>query len=144
MDKEFSDIRTLFEKSLPELTPDEIFIKRIENRINFISLIAEDKNKYKRKNLITAIISGLSGFLCGVILTLFYPYLSTLINTLLITYLQIEAARELVSITGSCIIIALCCIFTFVATFKVVNQMDYMPIFQLSSLKKPQMLNRNL
>ena len=78
-DKDYIQIRKLFEDSLPEMSADRNFINRVETGIKGVDIVKASIESYRRRNRIAAVISGFAGFLCGVILTSLYPFINALI-----------------------------------------------------------------
>lgn len=80
MEKVDDKIKKLFEDSLPPLGTDEDFLRRIERNLDAVDLTREAIGVDRRHNWQIAVLSGLAGFIAGVISTLLYPYLILLVN----------------------------------------------------------------
>lgn len=105
MENEDKEIRKLFERSLPELTSDREFIKRIERSIAAVDLALINQKDLKTINRKRAFIAGISGFMSGVILTLLYPFIIDLLESIFITFMLPSSFMSLISTTGCCAII---------------------------------------
>lgn len=119
MDKDYDKIKKLFEEALPELSSDESFISRVDIGIQGIDLVKSSLKGYKKRNMITAIFAGLTGFLCGALLTLIYPLINTLIQTGLLSYMKISEAVETIAIIATSVIITLVSLGVSLGTYSV-------------------------
>lgn len=106
MNKDYDKIKHLFESSLPELTPDNIFIQRIKQELSTVEAIKNYQTEHKHKIKKVAFISASIGFACGVCLTFLYPLILNMFDSLLIALIQIVSYREFVSMIISWIFIA--------------------------------------
>ena len=121
-DKEYERIKLLFEESLPELSSEKSFVAKVENGIQGIELVKANIKASKKGNKISALLSGMAGFLCGVILTLLYPFLNTLISSFIIGYLSNIPETEIISIVLTCIFISLICSGVSLGTYALFTQ----------------------
>ena len=122
MDKDYDKIRQLFEESLPELSPDRSFIARIENGIQGVDMVKSSLMKYKKRNRITAILSGAAGFICGAILTLLYPIINFLIGEGVLKLTEISPESEVLITVLASGAVALISVGVSLGTYSILSQ----------------------
>lgn len=101
MDQTDDKLRQLFESSIPEFTPSGEFLKRIERNIEAVDLVRKNQAAIVVKSRRAAFLSGMAGFICGVILTLLYPFILNLLSGLFMTMAQLKDYVEIVSMTAT-------------------------------------------
>lgn len=132
-DKDRNRIRNLFEESLPEMSPDCDFIARVESSIKTLEMVRFNLERYKQRNRKTAIISGLAGFICGIILTSIYPFINLMIEELILNAMAPSPGIELVPAVLAWVLIALICIGVALGSYalfseETVNHKRYRPV----------------
>lgn len=117
INQDYYKIRALFEESTEKLTPDKIFISRIENNLKAVDFVKIKFLSYKKRNRIVAMISGVSGFVCGVILSILFPIINSIIEAGILRIISLSPESEFVSNILTWILIALICIGTAVGCY---------------------------
>ena len=107
MESEKEKIKNLFEASLPPMTPDSIFIQRIVHSISAVELIALENKRLRRQNRISALTAAAVGFVCGVVLTLFYPLILEAISSVALSFMKSSSFINEISSTIACVVISL-------------------------------------
>lgn len=80
------DLRNLFNDFDPKLTPDNIFMNKMENSLRGVELLNEIQKVDLRRNRLSAYLSFGFGFLSGVIMTLCYPWLADLMKAIFASF----------------------------------------------------------
>lgn len=79
------ELKQLFEDFEPELTSDDVFMHKIEKNMKMIEMVRATQMVDSKRNKRIAIFSFVVGFLSGVVLTLCYPWILVLIQSLVIS-----------------------------------------------------------
>lgn len=119
MENEDDKIRQLFAESIPELSSDILFMEKIEARINIMDLFKEKEKKMKKRSRTAALISGCAGFLCGIILTLLYPYITKFFISIFSEFTLPSLTIEMVSEISTLLLISLSSIATVFSSYYV-------------------------
>lgn len=72
MDDKFTD---LFSDYNPDMAPDSQFMQRLERNLRAVESAKSQLIGMRRKNRLAVIIAAVTGFICGILSTLCFPYL---------------------------------------------------------------------
>ncbi len=75
MEDKFS---ALFSDYNPDLSPDSQFMERLERNLRAVESVKSQIAGMRRKNRLAVIVAAVTGFVCGILSTLCFPYLSEL------------------------------------------------------------------
>lgn len=75
-------IKAIFQSYQPELTSDTLFLSRLKRSMNAVELVKQHTEKSRRNNRIAVIVAALTGFVSGIIMTLFLPLINEVIASL--------------------------------------------------------------
>lgn len=75
-------LKDIFTGYSPELSPDNMFMSRLEKNLHSVEVIKQRCASTRNRNRAAITIAAVTGFICGVVSTLLYPYLSALVKNL--------------------------------------------------------------
>lgn len=117
LNQDYNKIRQLFEESIPNLPSDKIFMERIETGIRAIETVKADFSQIKKQNRISALLSCGVGFISGIVLTLLYPFITTLIQEGIFSFMKFSQGYEVISKMLAWCIIAIICVAISIGTY---------------------------
>lgn len=120
-DKDYQEIRAMMEESLPELSSGEDFVRRVNGALEAMEFVLKETRKTKRNTAVISVISGLAGFVCGVVMTLFYPFINSFIQNMFLSIFKLSETIEFVSLLLSYSVIASGCVFVALGTYRLLN-----------------------
>ncbi|MBD5183068.1 MAG: hypothetical protein HDS99_04670 [Bacteroidales bacterium] len=82
MDTQDKDIKKLFDGFNPSLNDTDKFLRRLENSMDGVEFIRQSQKNTLRHYRRAAVISGIFGFLCGCVMMLLLPWISSLFNNI--------------------------------------------------------------
>ena len=127
-------IKELFHESIPEMASDTFFLQKVEAGMDAIDMVMLNNTRNKQKVLKVGLISGFAGFLCGLVLTMLFPYINSIIQSFLYYFLTISFHMELICNIFTFILIAVVIIIVSLSCYSILNNY-YIPI-QTSTLLK--------
>lgn len=65
----------LFADYNPDLSPDRLFMSRLEQNLEAVELVKEQLEKVRSKNRLAIIVAAITGFIAGILSVLCYPVL---------------------------------------------------------------------
>lgn len=80
-------IKELFSGYDPDISSGIAFMERLERNLNAVELIHQENSEVLKRNRIAVAMASMAGFLTGVIFTLLFPYIDSLVQTLMSTIL---------------------------------------------------------
>ena len=75
-------IKDLFKDYAPDLSSSMDFMQRLERNLDAVELIHRENAAVMKRNRLAVRIASCAGFLTGVIFTLLFPYIKSLIQSL--------------------------------------------------------------
>ncbi|MDE5586507.1 MAG: hypothetical protein K2I92_09300 [Muribaculaceae bacterium] len=75
-------LKNLFSQYDPELSSSMAFIEHLERNLDTVELIHQENAAVMKRNRIAVAIASCTGFMSGVIFTLLFPYIDSLIKSL--------------------------------------------------------------
>ncbi|MBD5262119.1 MAG: hypothetical protein HDS38_08330 [Bacteroides sp.] len=75
-------IKDLFKDYAPDLSSSMDFMQRLERNLDAVELIHRENAAVMKRNRLAVAIASCAGFLTGVIFTLLFPYINSLIQSL--------------------------------------------------------------
>ncbi len=95
-------IKDLFAAFTPELTSDTGFMRRLERNMEAVEIVKRRNAEVRRSNRRAVVLAALTGFVCGVVLTLLMPFISPLIvsaaGALRLPFIDAEAISSVANI----------------------------------------------
>lgn len=76
-------LKDLFKRYDPDISSSMAFMERLERNLNAVELIHQENNAVLKRNRMAVAIASAAGFITGVIFTLLFPYINTLVQTLM-------------------------------------------------------------
>ena len=77
-------LHRLFAEYEPALSPDDEFMRRLEQNLQTVELVKQRVEQMQRKNRLAIGVATITGFVLGVLSTFCYPYLMVWLNGLTI------------------------------------------------------------
>lgn len=78
-------IRSLFDNFEPELSSSFQFVNQLKKNMEAIEIVRRHNAELKKRNRLAVAIAAISGFAAGVVLTLLFPLIGSLVSTFNIT-----------------------------------------------------------
>lgn len=72
-------ISELFKGYNPDLSPDSLFMERLEHNLRAVDIVKQQLKASNRKNRLAIIAAAITGFIVGVVSVIAYPYLSEIV-----------------------------------------------------------------
>lgn len=117
MTQEDLKIKQLFFESLPELSSDSLFMERIKGAVKAQEFLKTKERILKYQSRRAAFVSGVAGFMCGILMSWLYPHILLFFNSLLINFGNLSLPRDSMSEIFSWISVSLCCVITVFSTY---------------------------
>lgn len=114
MTMEDNKLKDLFAGFNPPMADDRNFMLQLERSLQAVEIAKNQCAEIKRRNRMAVIIASLVGFVCGVIFTLCYPYMLSMLHS--VKDLGAEAAWA-ISNYGNLLVWVVCSIATCLLTF---------------------------
>lgn len=85
----------LFEKFNPELSPDCLFMAKLQRGMEAMEIVKRHSHAVARRNKIAVVLASFSGFVAGVLLMLLFPVLESWMSIPAITipYIPFDAVH---------------------------------------------------
>ncbi len=83
-DDDFEDVEltSLFRDYSPELSSDNLFMASLDKKLSDLELVKSRIETMHRQNRRAVIFAGMAGMICGIVFTLLYPILFSIISRL--------------------------------------------------------------
>jgi hypothetical protein len=75
-------LKNLFNNFNPELSPDKLFMDKLQENLDLVEIIRQHNVDLKTQNIKACIIAALVGFIVGILFSFALPYIETSINNL--------------------------------------------------------------
>ena len=75
MENDKDRLDEIFKSFDPDLSSDYLFMQKLMKNMRSVEIIKENNYRLRRHNKMAACISGVTGFITGVVFTLFLPYI---------------------------------------------------------------------
>ena len=99
-------LNSIFNNFQPRLaTSDDSFMARLERNIRAAEVVKQQLVKDRRRNRMAIIMASITSFLCGILVTLFYPSIKLSVHNLSAGYVSICNIPE--SCVDTCILAVL-------------------------------------
>lgn len=65
----------------PELSSDDLFMARLQSRLDAVEIVRRHSAEVRRHNRIAVVVAALAGFVMGVVMTLLFPLIGDWVST---------------------------------------------------------------
>ncbi|MDE6854473.1 MAG: hypothetical protein K2J38_05400 [Muribaculaceae bacterium] len=109
-------LRDILQDFSPAMTPDSIFMSRLEEKLRSVELVKQQLEQQRRRNRLAIVLAAFTGFICGIVSALCYPALAAAISASITAG---TAAARLFSLYGSEVTLTIMCMAAAVVTYTV-------------------------
>lgn len=109
-------LKAILQDFSPVMAPDDTFMSRLEEKLRSVELVKQQLEQQRRRNRLAIVLAALTGFICGIVSALCYPWLLAAITDAVTAG---TAAARLVTTYGSEVALSILCMGAATVTYTV-------------------------
>lgn len=109
-------LKAILQDFSPVMAPDDTFMSRLEEKLRSVELVKQQLEQQRRRNRLAIVLAALTGFICGIVSALCYPWLLAAITD---AVTACTAAARLVTTYGSEVALSILCMAAATVTYTV-------------------------
>ena len=121
--KEDDLIKDIFNQFSPQLNSDDLFMMKLMRNLDAVDEVKKQNEELKKKNWRIGVISAMTGFISGVVLTSFFPFIFSFLKNLFINLTPFYYDVDFMSEISCWVVICGISIFVSLFSFNTLNEM---------------------